>query len=75
MLVMLGLMAGSLRALWPWQGELLVQDELIHSPTLLQLPATNVELFLGLFFALAGFAVVIGLIWLGERRSGRNDEL
>lgn len=74
MLVMLGLMAGSLRALWPWQGEILVEDELIHSPTLLQIPATNVELLSGAFFALAGFAVVIALIWLGERRARQNDE-
>lgn len=69
MLVMLGLMAGSLRALWPWQGQLEVQGEWIDSPTLLQLPPGIGELFLGILFALSGFAVVTGLIWLGDKRS------
>lgn len=55
LVVLTGLMAGSLRALWPWQTD---------DRTLLA-PGDDIVPVLGL--ALAGAAVILGLIW-AERR-------
>jgi putative membrane protein len=65
LVVLTGLMAGSLRALWPWQTD---------DRTLLA-PGDDVVTVIGL--ALAGAAVILGLIW-AERRLAtllRDDSL
>jgi putative membrane protein len=65
LVVLTGLMAGSLRALWPWQTD---------DRTLLA-PDDDVVTIIGL--ALAGAAVILGLIW-AERRLAtllRDDSL
>lgn len=61
LVVIVGLMLGSLRALWPWQGE---NRELLA-------PTTQVGLAIALF--LAGIAVVAVLIVI-ERRFGVSEE-
>jgi putative membrane protein len=48
-------MAGSLRALWPWQDE----DRGLLAP--------DNDLLLAILLGLAGAAVVVGLLWV-ERR-------
>lgn len=60
MVVMTGLMAGSLRALWPWQAE----NGAALSP---QANPTLVALFFGI-----GVAIVLGLILL-EARAAKKD--
>jgi putative membrane protein len=55
LVVVTGVMAGAIRALWPWQEE---------DRTLLT-PGSDVPLSLGLF--LLGAALVLGLGWLGRR--------
>lgn len=60
LVVLTGIMAGSLRALWPWQNE---EREL--------LPLTDVPVTIG--FMVLGFAVVVGaLVW--ERRKRLRQE-
>lgn len=61
LIVIVGLMVGSLRALWPWQGD---NRELLA-------PTTQVGLAVALF--LAGIAVVAVLIVV-ERRFGLSEE-
>jgi len=61
LVIVTGLMVGSLRALWPWQTE----DRLLQGPSGDVLPV--VALFL------AGVLVVVGLI-LAERRLGLSEE-
>jgi putative membrane protein len=61
LVVIVGLMLGSLRALWPWQGE---NRELLA-------PTTQVGLAVALF--LAGIAIVAVLIVV-ERRFGVSEE-
>lgn len=58
MAALLGLMAGSLRALWPWLSD---DRELLY-PTVE--PASLVVLGL----ALLGFALVLGLTWIADRK-------
>ena len=60
--IMTGLMAGSLRALWPWQDA---------DRTLLE-PASNWPALLGL--AVAGIAAVSALIWISNRRIQTADD-
>ncbi|MDX1530914.1 MAG: DUF368 domain-containing protein, partial [Rhodothermales bacterium] len=68
MIVLVGLLAGSLRALWPWQGTRLVHGELVHTPAeLLPPPDLTSALVIG-GVALVGFALVSGLTWLGARK-------
>lgn len=55
LVVLTGLMAGSLRALWPWQDE----DRGLLAP--------DNDLLLAILLGLAGAAVVVGLLWV-ERR-------
>ncbi len=60
MAVLVGLMAGSLRRLWPWQD---------HAGTL-QVPAATGEVAVALGCVLIGLAVVTALVRFGDR-SGR----
>lgn len=61
LVVMTGLMVGSLRALWPWQGE---------GRELLAPQPDNLVMIVGLFFA--GVATVVVLIWIEHRLSKRH---
>jgi putative membrane protein len=64
LLAMAGLMLGSLRALWPWQGE----SE--HGVGEVSLPYDPV---LGpIALAILGVAVVLGLIWVENRAAART---
>lgn len=72
MAVLVGLLAGSLRALWPWVGTLthLHSDgsaSLVPDPSVLLPPDARWPLALAL--ALAGFAFVTLLDWFGRRRA------
>lgn len=55
MAIIVGLMIGSLRALWPWQDD----DRGLLAPT--------TDVLSAVLLALAGVAVVVGLLWI-ERR-------
>ncbi len=69
MILLVGLLAGSLRALWPWQGEALLHGELVATPALLQAPPSAAAAVVIFVIALAGFAIVAFLTWLGTRES------
>lgn len=58
MAALVGLMAGSLRALWPWQG----------AGRAVRLPDGADPVAAVLLLGLLGFALVAGLTWLGSRR-------
>jgi putative membrane protein len=60
MAALIGLMVGSLRALWPWLSE----DGQILAPE--PAPASAVVLALAVF----GFTLVYGMTWLGAKRLG-----
>ena len=62
LVVLTGLMAGSLRALWPWQTD----DRTLLAP--------DDDLLLVLGLAVAGAAVVLGLIWLERRLAHLLDD-
>ena len=77
MAVLVGLLAGSLRALWPWVGraEHVGSDgtvEAVPDPSVLLAPGPDWPLALGL--ALLGFALVSALAWVGRRRLGHADD-
>jgi putative membrane protein len=57
MAMMIGLMLGSLRVLWPWPGG--------TATTTLSAPRNDVVVPIAL--AVLGFIVVIGVEWLGRR--------
>lgn len=59
LVVLTGVMAGALRALWPWQGD--EHDRTLHAPT------EGVPLTVALF--LAGFALVVTVLVLAHRRA------
>ena len=61
MAALIGLMAGSLRALWPWQTE---ARELL-------LPSDNAVAVAGLMAL--GFAVVLALAWVGARTAAARE--
>jgi putative membrane protein len=63
MAALVGLMAGSLRALWPYQDE---------SRALLAPPSTE-SLVMAIAFALVGFLVVFGMTALGDRIHARAE--
>lgn len=76
MAVLVGLLAGSLRALWPWVGY--VQHvgsdgavERVPDPSVLLAPGEAWPLALGL--AALGYAVVTALAWAGRRRLDGAD--
>ncbi len=76
MTVLVGLLAGSLRALWPWVGavEHAHSDgtvELVPDPSVLLAPGPNWPL--ALVLAVAGFAAVTALAWVGRRRLDQAD--
>ncbi len=78
MAVLVGLLAGSLRALWPWVGtvEHAHSDgsvSLVPDPSLLLAPGPDWPLALGL--AVFGFAAVTVLVVLGARRIAAGDDL
>jgi putative membrane protein len=58
MAALVGLMAGSLRALWPWLGD----------DRSLQAPAAGEPVTAVLLLGLAGFVFVTALTWLGNRQ-------
>ncbi|MEM1115447.1 MAG: DUF368 domain-containing protein [Bacteroidota bacterium] len=71
MAVLVGLLAGSLRALWPWVGTVthVGSDgvaEAVPDPSVLLAPGPGWPLALGL--AVLGFAFVTALAWVGRRR-------
>ncbi|GAB5535003.1 MAG: DUF368 domain-containing protein [Rubricoccaceae bacterium] len=77
MTVLVGLLAGSLRALWPWveriqhvssDGEV----EWVPDPSVLLAPAANWPLALAL--AVGGFAAVTALAWIGRRQLDAADD-
>ena len=89
MTVLVGLLAGSLRALWPWVGFVPVPDaetgtvERVPDPSVLLSPDADPALVLGgtgvgwgLAFALAavGFGVVAALTYVGRGRLGAADD-
>ena len=63
MAALVGLMAGSLRALWPWQTE---------TRSLLAPPADTGEVVIVVALALAGFAAVTALIHFGDAPPDRD---
>ena len=78
MAVLVGLLTGSLRALWPWVGvvEHTSSDgtvEAIPDPSVLLAPGPDWGLVLAL--ALGGFAFVTALAWVGRRRLAAGDEV
>ena len=78
MTVLVGLLAGSLRALWPWVGtvEHVGSDGLVEAvpdPSVLLAPGPGWPLALAL--ALGGFAAVTALAWAGRRRLDTGDEI
>jgi putative membrane protein len=77
MAVLVGLLAGSLRALWPWVGfvEHAHSDGTVSQvpdPSVLLAPGEGWPLALGL--ALFGFAFVTALAWFGRRRIATGDD-
>ncbi|MFN7035113.1 MAG: DUF368 domain-containing protein [Bellilinea sp.] len=70
--LMIGLMVGSLRKLWPWKGEPAGLGEALAPATgeslINVLPAWNLETLLVIGIALAGFGLVVGLEGLAARR-------
>ena len=77
MAVLVGLLAGSLRALWPWVGSVthVGSDgvaESVPDPSILLAPGAQWPLALAL--ALGGFAFVTALAWVGRRRLASADE-
>ena len=89
MAVLVGLLTGSLRALWPWVGyaEHVGSDgvaERVPDPSVLLSPGADPALLLGgggvgwlpaIGLALLGFAFVTGLAWVGRRRLGHGEEV
>ncbi|WP_412061929.1 DUF368 domain-containing protein [Rubrivirga sp. IMCC45206] len=78
MTVLVGLLAGSLRALWPWVGtvEHVSSDgavERVPDPSVLLAPGADWPLALGL--AVLGFVAVTTLVVLGARRIDAGDDL
>ena len=77
MAVLVGLLTGSLRALWPWVGraEHVGSDgavEAVPDPSVLLAPGPDWPLALAL--GLGGFALVSALAWAGRRRLGHADD-
>ena len=77
MTVLVGLLAGSLRALWPWVGTVqhMGSDgvaEAVPDPSVLLAPGPNWPLALGL--AVLGFVAVTTLAWVGRRRLDAADQ-
>ena len=75
MTVLVGLLAGSLRALWPWVGtaEHVGSEgvEVVPDPSVLLAPGPGWPLALAL--AVVGFAAVTALAWVGRRRLDAAD--
>ena len=78
MTVLVGLLAGSLRALWPWVAtvEHVSSDgevEVVPDPSVLLPPGADWPLALGL--AVLGFALVTALVVIGARRIDTGDDV
>lgn len=71
MVVLVGLLAGSLRALWPWQAGVWIDGEWVTSPAVLLAPPSVSAAAVAGTIALLGFALVAMLTWMG----GRSDRL
>jgi putative membrane protein len=68
MLVLVGVLAGSLRALWPWLGSVVEGGERVDTPAILLAPPSLGEALTVLGVAAVGFAAVSVLTWWGARR-------
>ncbi|MCX7976221.1 MAG: DUF368 domain-containing protein [Bellilinea sp.] len=70
--LMIGLMLGSLRKLWPWKGEVAGMGEAlapeIGESLINVLPALSMETFMVIGVAVLGFGLVVGLEGLAARR-------
>jgi putative membrane protein len=64
MAVLIGLMLGSLRVLWPWPGGV--------ESTELSAPGTGGAVLVPVLLALFGLVVVLGIDWVGHRLEHRN---
>lgn len=78
MAVLVGLLVGSLRALWPWVGYVTHAHSdgttsQVPDPSTLLAPGPDWPLAFGLI--LFGFAFVTALAWIGRRRIATGDEL
>jgi putative membrane protein len=73
MVVLVGLLAGSLRALWPWQGTVMIDGELVSTPERLLAPPTLEAAGAALLAGAVGFGLVALLIWFGHRRQRLQD--
>ena len=78
MTALVGLLGGSLRALWPWVGsvEHIHSDgeaELVPDPSVLLAPGADWAVALGL--AVGGFAAVTALAWVGRRQLDAADDV
>jgi putative membrane protein len=73
MVVLVGLLGGSLRALWPWQGQVLVDGHIVDSPALMQAPPSITAAAVSVAIALVGFALVSALTWFGKRADRLPD--
>ena len=65
MAALLGLMAGSLRALWPWLSE---DREILF-------PDMETASLVVLALAVLGFALVLGLTWIADRKGQMDTDL
>ena len=65
MAALLGLMAGSLRALWPWLSE---DREILF-------PDMEAASLVVLALALLGFGLVLGLTWIADRKGQMDTDL
>jgi putative membrane protein len=73
MVVLVGLLAGSLRALWPWQGTVLIDGERVSTPAYLVAPPSLEAAGAALLVGAIGFGLVALLIWFGHRRQRLQD--
>lgn len=79
LIVLAGLMLGSLRKLWPWkEADELAPEELTANtlPSLFEAGRLNPEVPLGLLFALLGLAAVLGMnaFESGRLQAARKDD-
>lgn len=72
MVVLVGLLAGSLRALWPWQGIETLDGVAVATPARLLAPPTAEAALTALLLAAIGFGLVLLLIRLSHSEAPRE---